>query len=35
MPELRRDYGYPAVWLLMILIAAALLDAFSWRNSRR
>ena len=32
MPELRWDYGYPAVWLVMILIAAVLLYAFKRRN---
>jgi magnesium transporter len=28
MPELRWDYGYPAVWLLMIVIAAVMLWLF-------
>ena len=28
MPELRWDYGYPAVWLLMILIAGVMLFLF-------
>ena len=28
MPELRWDYGYPAVWLVMIVIALAMLYLF-------
>jgi magnesium transporter len=32
MPELRWAYGYPAVWVVMILIAAGLLYAFKRRN---
>jgi len=28
MPELRWDYGYPAVWLLMIAIAGVMLYLF-------
>jgi len=28
MPELRWEYGYPAVWLLMLLIAAAMIYFF-------
>jgi magnesium transporter len=28
MPELRWDYGYPAVWLLMIVIAGVMLYLF-------
>lgn len=32
MPELRWDYGYPAVWALMIVIAGAMLYAFKRNN---
>ncbi len=32
MPELRWDYGYPAVWVVMILITAGLLYAFKRRK---
>lgn len=32
MPELRWDYGYPAVWLVMVLIAMGLLYAFKRRH---
>jgi magnesium transporter len=28
MPELRWDYGYPAVWVLMIVIAGVMLYLF-------